>query len=62
MQKNNQLFIYTTDCETAQMLRRLGFQEIASDANSWTFLNDSTKIHFSESDMKKMHFCNKLNI
>ena len=42
----NKPFIKTTDKETAQILRSLGFQEIDFDGSFYTFINNK---EFSES-------------
>lgn len=35
-------FIYTSDEETAEKLRELGFQELPKEGNRWMFLNNKT--------------------
>ena len=43
-------FIYTSDEETAEKLRDLGFQELPKEGNRWMFLNNKTT--FSMDGMK----------
>ena len=43
-------FIYTSDEETAEKLRQLGFQELPKEGNRWMFLNNKTT--FSMDGMK----------
>lgn len=43
-------FIYTSDEETAEKLRELGFQELPKEGSRWMFLNNKTT--FSMDRMK----------
>ena len=55
--KNN--FIRTTDKETADKLRSLGFKEIkTSESNVFMFLNDKTTAQFSSD--KNISYTNNL--
>lgn len=53
-------FVKTTDAETAEMLRKAGLVELEKDGPRWVFLNDSSKMDFSQTEMK-VSFDNKLN-
>lgn len=55
---NNAHFINTTDSQTAELLRSLGFQELPKSGNKWVFINDN-KMVFSSEDMK-LHYTNNL--
>lgn len=52
-------FIHTSDAETAQKLRELGFQELESTNSMWTFLNKQT-FQFTDINTKKLKFDNKV--
>lgn len=56
-----QNFIHTSDSETAQKLRELGFQELESSNNAWTFLNKQS-FQFTDINTQKLKFDNKLSI
>lgn len=53
--KSKQLFIATSDEETASRLRDFGYQELPKQGNRWMFVNDG-KIHFSQSDEMKVSY------
>ena len=53
-------FIYTSDEETAEKLRELGFQELPKEGNRWMFINDN-KINFSSDVMKDVQTTNILH-
>lgn len=53
--KSKQLFIATSDEETASRLRDLGYQELPKQGNRWMFVNDK-KVHFSKSDEMKVSY------
>lgn len=53
-------FVKTTDAETAQMLREAGLVELEKDGSHWVFINDPSKLNFSQVDAK-VSFDNKLN-
>ena len=58
--KKEKHFIATTDSETADTLRKLGFKEITStNSNYWTFINEPNKIMFSSDDVK-VNYTDKL--
>lgn len=57
MNKNSH-FLKTSDEHTANLLRGVGFQELAKEGSYWVFINDN-KIVFS-SDDKKIHYTDKL--
>lgn len=54
-------FIRTSFEETAEMLRNLGFTELAKDGKFFVFLNDKKAV-FNEIDKKKMVLTNKMNM
>ena len=56
-EKNKLPFIATTDVETAQKLRELGYQELAKEGNRWMFLNDGVAVF---DRLEKINFTNKL--
>ena len=56
---NNANFINTTDEQTAETLRSLGFKELPKSGNRFVFINEPNKIQFSSDDMK-MNFTNVL--
>ena len=51
MEKKN-YFIKTSDKETAEYLRKAGFQELAMENSKWVFINDPSKAKFSKDDKK----------
>lgn len=53
-------FIYTSDEETAEKLRELGFQELPKEGGRWMFINDN-KITFSSDGMKDVQTTNILH-
>ena len=53
-------FVKTTDAETAKMLREAGLVELEKDGPRWVFINDPSKMNFSQVDAK-VSFDNKLN-
>lgn len=57
MEKKN--FVKTNDAETAEMLRKAGFVELAREGDKWVFLNENGKMDFSDSKAK-VCFDNKL--
>lgn len=61
MSKKDKHFIYTSDQETCQKLRDLGFQEINYDGTRWCFLNDTNEMKFSTDGMKDVHTTNVLH-
>ena len=52
-------FINTSDEDTAETLRRLGFQELPQNGKFWVFINEPNKIMFS-SDNWKLNYTDKL--
>lgn len=52
-------FINTSDEDTANTLRKLGFQEIPKSGRFWVFVNEPNKIMFS-SDNLKLNYTDKL--
>lgn len=52
-------FINTTDIETADLLRKLGFKELPKSGNRFVFINEPNKIQFSSENMK-LNFTNTL--
>lgn len=55
----NANFINTTDIETADLLRKLGFKELPKSGNRFVFINEPNKIQFS-SEYLKLNFTNTL--
>lgn len=53
-------FVKTTDPETAQMLRDAGLVELEKDGQRFVFINDPSKMNFSQTD-GKLCFDSKLN-
>lgn len=51
MHMKNANFINTTDEQTAETLRSLGFKELPKSGNRYVFINDN-KMMFSSDDMK----------
>lgn len=57
---NNKKFIRTTDRETIENLKRLGFQLVSESNGVFTFINDTNKpITF---DNKKLAYTNNITI
>lgn len=52
-------FINTTDIETADLLRKLGFKELPKSGDRFVFINEPNKIQFSSENMK-LNFTNAL--
>ncbi len=58
MKKSTLPFIKTTDKETMNKLKDLGFQMVDCSGGVWTFINDTdTKLSF---DIGKITYSNKL--
>lgn len=56
-----QLFIKTRDKETADKLKKLGFQVINESGGMWTFLNDA-HIRFNADDNKNAVYSDRIEI
>lgn len=57
-----QKFIKTSDVSTAEMLQKLGFQQVDKQGSIYTFLNTNT-LQFSEDiDRTKIQYSNNLCI
>lgn len=56
---NKQFFIHTSDEETAEKLRQLGYEELPKEGSQWVFINNANLSFSSEDDMK-VNFTNKL--
>jgi len=54
------LFIATTDQDTAEKLRGLGFQELPKEGNRWMFINDCKKQSLFSSEKMKVNYTNVL--
>jgi len=52
-------FINTSDEETAETLRKLGFDELPKNGKMFVFINEPNKIVFSSENMN-LHFTDKL--
>lgn len=52
-------FINTSDPDTADTLRKLGFKELPQSGKFWVFINEPDKIQFSSGNWN-MSFTNKL--
>lgn len=52
-------FINTTDIETADLLRKLGFKELPKSGDRFVFINEPNKIQFSSENLK-LNFTNTL--
>ena len=52
-------FINTTDIETADLLRKLGFKELPKSGDRFVFINEPNKIQFS-SDNLRLNYTDKL--
>ena len=48
---NQKHFIATTDEQTAELLRKSGFQELPKDGNRWMFINNGN-ITFADNKAK----------
>lgn len=58
--KKEKPFIATNDAETAEMLRRLGFQELPKQGDRWMFVNlTGGYVEFDSKD-PKISYTNKL--
>lgn len=57
--KNKQFFIHTSDEETAEKLRELGYEELPKEGSQWVFINN-TNLTFSADDGMKVNFTNKI--
>lgn len=58
---NNEKFIISFDGDTANRLTQMGFQEIMSDGQKTTFLNDK-KLHFSDMEKMKLSYSNIMHL
>lgn len=59
----NKNFIKTQDKETAEKLIKLGFKQIGFNSGEYVFVNDGNIAQqFSDEEMKKVYFNNKLNL
>lgn len=56
---NKQFFIHTSDEETAEKLRQLGYEELPKEGSQWVFINN-TNLTFSADDGMKLNFTNKI--
>lgn len=57
--KDKQFFIHTSDEETAEKLRQLGYEELPKEGTQWVFINN-TNLTFSVDDGMKLNFTNKI--
>lgn len=57
--KDKQFFIHTSDEETAEKLRQLGYEELPKEGSQWVFINN-TNLTFSADDGMKLNFTNKI--
>ena len=57
--KNKQFFIHTSDEETAEKLRELGYEELPKEGTQWVFINNAS-LTFSADDGMKVNFTDKL--
>ena len=56
-------FIKTKDDKIAEQLVKLGFVKLNYTMDEYTFINNQDiKLAFSDLDLKKVHFSNKLNL
>ena len=56
-------FIRTKDDKIAQKLIELGFIKLSHSMGEYTFINNGDiKLSFSDLDLKKVSFSNKLNL
>lgn len=58
--ENKNLFVKTTDADTAEQLKAEGFQLVSKDGNTFTFLN-KTPSTFNK-DNKKISYSNILTM
>ncbi len=58
---NNEKFIISFDANTTNRLTQMGFQEIMSDGQKTTFLNDK-KLHFSDMEKMKLSYSNIMHL
>ena len=56
---NKQFFIHTSDEETAEKLRELGYEELPKEGSQWVFINN-TNLTFSTDDGMKLNFTDKI--
>ena len=56
---NKQFFIHTSDEETAEKLRELGYEELPKEGSQWVFINNAS-LTFSSDDSMKVNFTDKL--
>ena len=56
---NKQFFIHTSDEETAEKLRQLGYEELPKEGSQWVFINN-TNLTFSADGGMKLNFTNKI--
>lgn len=56
---NKQFFIHTSDEETAEKLRQLGYEELPKEGSQWVFINN-TNLTFSADDGMKLNFTDKI--
>lgn len=57
--KNKQFFIHTSDEETAEKLRELGYEELPKEGTQWVFINNAS-LTFSSDDSMKVNFTDKI--
>lgn len=57
----NKKFVCTTEAETADLLRKLGYQELPKQNGRYMFLNNN-KLVFDSEDMKDVHYTDMLTI
>lgn len=56
-------FIKTKDPDIAERLTNLGLIKLSYSMGEFTFINNNDiKLSFSDLDLKKVHFSNKLNL
>lgn len=55
----NANFINTTDIETADLLRELGFKELPKSGDRFVFINEPNKIQFSSENLR-LNYTDKL--
>lgn len=53
-------FIKTSDSETAENIRSLGFQELPKEGKFFVFINETGKLNFANEE--KIVYTNKLSI
>jgi hypothetical protein len=56
---NKQFFIHTSDKETAEKLRELGYEELPKEGSQWVFINNAS-LTFSSDDSMKVNFTDKI--